>query len=335
MHALEFLRAHVRKSIKPMYAVVGDDAYLRREVVGAIVRLALGAEADDLAVSRFPGEHAALADVLDEVRTLPFLAPRRVVVVENADPFVTAHRKELEAFTENPAASGALVLLVKTWPANTRLAKLVAQVGQAIDCKSAREHELPDWLVRRAREHEDVALDPDAARLLVELIGPEIGLLASEVAKLATYVGERKTVTRDDVARLVGAGRVETIWKALEAATTGRAAEALDLLDRLMTAGEHPVGLLAAVAASLRKVHHAGQLRKAKMDLKDACSQAGVLPFAVELTRRQHAHLGPSRVERLPEQLLQADLDLKGASALDSRVVLERFFLDLAQPRQD
>jgi DNA polymerase-3 subunit delta len=189
--------------------------------------------------------------------------------------------------------------------------------------------------LRWADEQEGVKLDPDAARLLVELVGPEIGLLTSEVAKLATYVGDRRAIGRDDVARLVGAGRVETIWRVLDAATTGRPAEALDLLDRLLTSGEHPVGLLAAIAASLRKIHHAGQLRKAKRDLRDACSMAGILPFAVELTRRQHAHLGPARVDQLPRLLLQADLDLKGDSALVPRVVLERLLLALARPRQD
>jgi DNA polymerase-3 subunit delta len=337
MHAMEFLRRRESRDAKPLYAVYGDDSYLKREVLGHLVRLALGPDADELAVSRFPGEGARLADVLDEVRTLPFLTRRRLVVVENADPFVTAHRRELEAFAEHPAATGSLVLSVKTWPANTRLAKLVAQRGLAVECKSPREKEIPDWLVELADERDGVALDREAARLLVELVGPEVGLLASEVAKLATYVGPRKAIHRDDVARMVGAGRVETIWKTLEAATTGHCAEALDGLDRLLTSGEHPVGVLAAVAASLRKVHHAGALRRARRELREACREAGIpgFPGAIELTQKQHAHLGPSRVEALPERLLRTDLELKGASALSPRVVLERFFLQLARPRQD
>jgi DNA polymerase-3 subunit delta len=337
MHALELLRGKASREVKPLYAVFGDDAYLKKEVLDALTRAVLGPEADELAVSRFAGEHASLADVLDEVRTLPFLTRRRLVVVENADPFVTAHRRELEGYAEHASASGVLVLVVKTWPGNTRLARLFAQHGLAVECKSPREAELPDWLVELAREHEGVALEREAARLLVELVGPEVGLLASEVAKLATYVGPKKAIKRADVARMVGAGRVETIWKTLEAATTGQAAEGLDGLDRLLTSGEHPVGLLAAISASLRKVHHAGMLRKARKELREACREAGIpsFPGAIELTQKQHAHLGPARVEALPELLLRTDLELKGASALDPRVVLERFFIKLARPRRD
>ena len=336
MHALELLR-NPPSTARPLYAVYGDDPYLRREALNAITRAVLGPQADELAVSHVSGDSASLADVLDELWTLPFLSRRRLVVVDSADSFVSAHRRELEAYTERPSPTGTLVLVVKTWPSNTRLAKLVAQQGLAIECKAPKEAELPDWLVELARKREGVALDREAARLLVELIGPEVGILASEVAKLAVYVGERQAIRREDVAAMVGAGRVETIWRTLEAATTGQAREALDDLDRLLSAGESPVGLLAAISASLRKIHYAGMLRRARRDLRDACREAGIPPYpgAIELTGRQHAHLGPARVAALPARLLRADLDLKGDSALEPRVVLEALLLELARPRSD
>src|SRR5262245_37546753 len=131
MHALEYLKNPTGAGVRPIYALYGEDAFLRREALAAIVHSALGGETDDLAVTRFPGESATLADVLDEVRTLPFFAPKRVVVVEGADPFVTAHRRELEAYAEWPSPSGCLVLAVKTWAGTTRLAKLVERVGLA------------------------------------------------------------------------------------------------------------------------------------------------------------------------------------------------------------
>jgi DNA polymerase-3 subunit delta len=337
MHALEFLNPASRPPVRPIYAISGDDAFLRDEVRKGIIASALGDRGDDLAVCRFAGEQARLADVLDEVRTLPFLAKRRVAIVEGADPFVTAHRKELEAYADHPSTTGVLVLSVKTWPGTTKLAKLVDRVGLAVECKTPDERELPVWLIRMAKAAGGIKLEDDAARLLVELIGPEVGILAMEVEKLAVYVGERKVIRRDDVARMVGAGRVETIWRTLDAAAAGKTDEALADLDRLIASGEHPVGLLAAITAPLRKLHHAGQLRRHRVELREACERAGIptYPGAIEKTRQQHAHLGPSRVDRLPELLLQADLDLKGDSTLPPRVVLERLLVNLGRKRLD
>jgi DNA polymerase-3 subunit delta len=335
MHAFEFLRPAHRSTVKPIFAVSGDDAYLRDESIKAIARAALGGDGDDLAVSRFPGDHSSLADVLDEVRTLPFLARCRVAIVEGADPFVTAHRKELEAYAEKPSTSGVLVLSVKSWPGNTKLAKLVEKVGLAIECKTPDERELPAWLIQIAKGRFKVKLDDDAAHLLVELVGPEVGLLASEVEKLYVYVGDRGVIARSDVAKMVGAGRVESIWRTVEAATTGQAAEALADLDHLLSSGEAPVRLLAGMSFSLLKVHHAGQLRRARVELREACQKAGIFAGGVEKVRQQHAHLGPSRVDQLPGLLLQADLDIKGDSMLPPRVILERLMVQLARKRQD
>jgi len=166
-------------------------------------------------------------------------------------------------------------------------------------------------------------------------VGAEAGILAAEVEKLAVYAGDSKRIERQDVAKLVGAGRVETIWKALDAATTGQGRVALEHLDNLLAAGEMPVLLLAAMSANLLKLHHAGRLRTARVNLDEACRLAGMPSFAVEKTRRQHAHLGPSRVDQLPAWLLRADLDLKGGSSLDPQVVLEQLLIRLALPRQD
>jgi DNA polymerase-3 subunit delta len=335
MHALDYLKDPAKVPLKPVYALHGDDAFLRREALHEIHRAALPAEDDEPSVARFAGDAATLADVLDELRTLPFFSMRRLVVVEGADPFVTAHRRELEAYVEQPSQSGVLILSVKSWTSTTRLAKLVEQHGLALECKGARERALSSWLTRLALARHQVQLDAAAASLLLELVGPEAGLLASEVEKLAVYVGARGKIHRDDVARMVGAGRIETVWKLTEAATTGKGELALNHLDGLITAGESPVGLLAAMSFSLLKVYHAGRLRRQRMELHEACQAAGIAPFSVELTRQQHAHLGPARVDRLPAMLLQADLDLKGSSMLSPRAVLERLLVGLSRPRQD
>jgi DNA polymerase III subunit delta len=335
MHAFELIKDPAQVEALSFCAVYGDEPYLRREVLNALTRGFLGGVQDEMAVARFQGDRASLANVLDELRTLPFLVKRRVALVEDADAFVTAHRKELETLADGRPTPGALILVVKTWPSNTRLAKLVAKVGLAIECKSPSERELSAWLVQLAKRQSRVKLQADAAALLLELVGPDVGLLAAEVEKLAVFVGQRKDVTREDVATMVGAGRVYKIWHVLEAAATGKSASALADIDRLMASGEHPVGLLAALTSSLRKVHHAGQLRRARATLEEACREAGIAPFAFKSTGEQHAHLGPARVDRLPALLLQADLDLKGATSLTPETVMERLIVQLARKRSD
>jgi DNA polymerase-3 subunit delta len=335
MNALEWLKAPNRAAIRPVCVVFGDDAFLVRESITAVGQVVFPEKDTDAGISRFAGAATPLATVLDEVRTLPFFSRIRLVIVEDADPFVTKYRKDLEAYTEKPCQSGILLLQVKTWTSTTRLAKLFESVGLPIDCSSPKEVELVPWISQIASARFGAQLDAAEARLLLELVGPESGILVAELEKLSIYAAETKRINKKDILKLVGAGRVETIWKTLDAALAGQVRTAIEHLDSLITDGEEPVGLLAAMSANLLKLHHAGQLRAARLDLEEACRLAGIPSFAFDKTRKQHAHLGPARVDQLPATLQRADLDLKGGSTLDPRVILETFLIRLALPRAD
>ncbi len=109
MDALDWLRESSKEPIRPVYAVFGDDSYLIRESIAAVARVVLPDEDRDAGISRFAGPTTPLATVLDEVCTLPFFSRRRLVVVDEADPFVTKYRKDLEAYVGNPSSSGIAV----------------------------------------------------------------------------------------------------------------------------------------------------------------------------------------------------------------------------------
>ena len=134
---------------------------------------------DEPAFTRFAGAQASLADVLDELFTLPFFSRRRLVVVEEADTFVTKYRKDLEAYVETPSSSAALLLQVKQWTSTTNLAKLVDKLGLAIECNALPEKQaakVVSWLTQYARiAMRRRARPAAAANLLVELVGLEIG----------------------------------------------------------------------------------------------------------------------------------------------------------------
>src|SRR5262245_65288031 len=126
MDALTFLEQSHRASAQPVHVVHGDEDFLRRQILTALRRMVLGTGEDaGFGLTSFPGDRAVWATVHDELLTLPFLCPRRLVVIESADAFISAHRPQLEKYVGAPSPNGVLVLEVKSWPATTRLAKML------------------------------------------------------------------------------------------------------------------------------------------------------------------------------------------------------------------
>jgi DNA polymerase-3 subunit delta len=191
----------------------------------------LGDADRSLALSEYDGSSAALelASVLDDVRTLPFLAERRLVVVREADAFITRYRSELESYMESPSSCGVLLLECKSLPASTRLYKRINAVGETIKCDQPKSREVPQWLSQRSRDEYDCQIEPRAGALLVDLVGEDLGLLDSELQKLSLYVGKRQKIAVADVEAVVGHSREEQVWGILKAVAANDTAKALQL----------------------------------------------------------------------------------------------------------
>src|SRR5690242_12529939 len=116
---------------KPVYALVGTDAFLQtqrlREVVAQLPRDAARIDVD--------GERAELADVLDELRSFAMFGGGKVVVVGNGDEFITRFREQLEDYCADPSNSATLVLRVTTLPKNQRIYKAISKTGEVVTCE--------------------------------------------------------------------------------------------------------------------------------------------------------------------------------------------------------
>ena len=137
--------------------------------------------------------------------------------------------------------------------------------------------------------------------MLVELIGPELGLLDQELAKLALMAGEDERSRPRWSARSVGGWRTKTTWEMLDAALDGKVREAMLQLDRLLASGEQPVGILGQISASLRRFAAATRLvlqaeaARRRANLRGALEQAGVRSFVLQKAERQLRLLGRHR----------------------------------------
>jgi DNA polymerase-3 subunit delta len=331
MDSLTFLERAGRAKPRPVYVVHGDEPFLKRHVLAALRTLVLGADAGDFALSTHPGDRATYAAVHDELQTLPFLSPRRLVVVENADPFVTRERARLEKYVAAPAATGVLVLDVASWPSNTRLAKLLGEDATLV-CKAPPAAKLVEWCRKWSAAHHGKELAPAAAQLLVDLVGAEMGLLDQELAKLAAYAGAAPRVEAADVDRLVGNSRDENTWRIFDLIGAGQAGAALTHLGRLLDQGEDPLKLLGAFSMQLRRLAQAARRSAQGVRLDAALEQMGVPPFARRGVEQQLRHLGRRRLDRVYDWLLEVDLGLKGSSQLPPRTLLERLVVRLARP---
>lgn len=241
-----------------IYVIVGKDNFLvNRECEKLLEKLL---EPQQRAVGLFNADPASvsISEVLDELRTAPFLSDKRVVLVRIADDFISKNRQLLEKYFDNPCSTGQLVLTVTSWPVKTKLAKMLPRVGKLINIVQPKRWQLPERLIRYAVDVYGKNIAKDAAELLIELVGDNLGQLYGEIDKLALFAVDERAITAGHIESLVGQGRLFNCFAVIDACLAGNIARAIARLRNMFAedrTAEHTV--VGAFAFHFRRMFNA------------------------------------------------------------------------------
>ncbi|UCD27988.1 MAG: DNA polymerase III subunit delta [Planctomycetota bacterium] len=325
-------QAQESKSV-PVYVVHGAEAFLKRQAITEIIDRLLGDADRSMAVSEYDGSAASLelATVLDDLRTLPFMSNYRLVIVYDADSFITRYRQDLEEYIENPSSTGVLVAECRSFPGTTRLAKRVRAAGEIVKCEQLAARSVPSWLVDRCGSVYGIKLDPPAASMLCELIGDDLGLLDAELHKLSLYVGGRGRITVSDVKSLTDHYREEKVWGILSAIAAGDQSLALQLWEEVwQTDRAASARAISGIAFSVRKLLNAKRAQESGASLYEL---SRMLWCDERQARAEISAFSADQLEAMLCRLLEADVAAK-TSLASVRSSVEAFIIEMCSKGQ-
>lgn len=365
MKAADFLRAPPAPDSVPSALALGEEEFLRSRVADALVR---GRE-EDVDVVEGPGAGGEtpfdLASFFDALRTPNLFGGARIVRVRRADKLISEHGEAVARFVLSGEAVHRLVLEATTSPpkdrggrgksASAALAALMNAVektgGVVVACdppydapfgegRPAWQSDLTKFVVAEAQDR-GKRLRPEDAYRIQQLAGTGLRELAGEIAKLATFVGERPTISSEDVEAVVGASRASPAFDFGDAVAGADAKTALRLSHELFERGAEDFGgkrttdptsiammMVSAATSRVRKVGVALDLVRAGVPFESAAGSAGVAPFLRDRFRKQCEAWRGRDVAVAVEALAEAERGLKGGGG-PPHVLVDRMVVAL------
>ena len=308
-----------------VFFLYGEEEFLRERTAARIVGAYLDDGTRDFNLDQVRGSDAGADELASVIATPPMMASHRVVVVRDAQGLAQRAREVVEAAARQPL-DGLVLVVTASIPAGTR-AKFydeMKRLSTSVEFPAVAADQAPDWLMEAARAEHGVELALDAARALVAGLGTDLGLLSSELRKLATYVDGRSGITLDDVRAVGGNVPRQDRWAWFDLAPERRWSEMLTSLPVLLEQGESAVGLVIGLSGQMLRlaILCAGGTSALERELRqyEKWKARKLAPAARRWTVDQ--------VDAALGELLRTDRLLKSAS-LSDRQAMEELLLRL------
>jgi DNA polymerase-3 subunit delta len=255
------VRGHIAAgTVAPIYLLLGADEAAKVALAGEFLEL-IDADLRAFNTDRLYGGESTGATVVDAARTLPMMVPRRVVILLHAERLLTPKRESdattrdlgvVEHYVKAPVDTCCLVLVAETVDKRRSLTRLLLSKAVVVECTGPADAvEAAKW-VRDRIAQEGMTIEPRAARLVADRVGPDVGKLRSDVERLVLYASDRRAITEADVREVVGAATSQDDWAVTRAIERGAAGDALRELALMMDNGAVPYMILGQLAWFVR-----------------------------------------------------------------------------------
>jgi DNA polymerase-3 subunit delta len=341
--------ARIRKNAAPPAALLlGPEAYERGRI-----REALSASYAPDAITRHDLSEIALAEVIDDARSLSLFASERLIWVCNAEAVLPKGRAAaaededgegggsgdsgpLNDYLKNPTPDVVMVFEASRFDfegddkrKQDRVRKFYAAIQDVVELRrfsSVDARREAESLVRAS----GFRIEPAALELLVEAMGADIARIAVEIEKLSLYA-EGREIGLDDIAALAPDARVSNIFALVAAMGRRDRARSLEILDTLTREGEYLPLALAFLSTQFRIALVAREAGlKGASAIQSHFTRLGVQMWSsrAEQVSQTVSKFTQPQLERAMKLIFEADRGLRDARP-DDRIVMEKFILQL------
>ncbi|MCA9718002.1 MAG: DNA polymerase III subunit delta [Myxococcales bacterium] len=341
--------------LDPVYVLYGDEPAAIRGALEQIRHTIIppdDATATSMAAfnhERFDGvDVRSAAQVLEACAQLPMMSRLRLVELANPDDLgskrtaadedgPTSTREgalgALAEYIANPSPSTVLVIHGAGIDGRSKLVNAAKKSGWAHKFAAlSHDRDAVDYTAAEVQRRQR-SITPKAAQALVAAVGMKQTDLLQAIERVVLYVGDRPSISEDDVAAVVAKTREADVFALTDAVGRGRHNEALAILAAMFRAGERDTGtsmrLFALLARHMRLVFAASVAPRGQVP-----AVLGLPPFIANKYSEQAQQFSEARLRAAYAGLVRLDHDLKGGSYVayaSPYMAIQRWILEVCQ----
>lgn len=348
-----FISEIAGRKMRPAYVLIGDEVFFRDRCRAAVIQHLVQPEMREFSVNDVDLADTSLAEILDRARTPSLMAPFQVFFIRNVKFLYGrgSHQSEfdaIEAYCKDPNPAALLIFVADhiSIPADVRrmemtdrdryerIRETLGEFCGIVELARVDESDGLRWVMDTAAQ-QNVKIDQDAARELIDSLGADMMLISNELEKLILFVGEKKRITLGDVETMVLAAKQRSLYELTDAISAHDRPRALETLQAILSSGDGEdaaIGHLYMLARTFRQmlVVLEKKVRDSRAIWQVLWQGFRVPPFAADdLIRQARRYKSRRELTRALRLVSRADAALR-SNPPSKRLVLEQLVLELA-----
>lgn len=294
--------------LKQIYILYGEEAYLRNQYKDKIKNALLG-EGDAMNFHYFEGKDVKVGEVVDLAETMPFLADRRVIMLENSGLF-SHGGEQLAEYLAVLSQTAYFVFVEPTVDKRSRLYKAATAKGRAIEFKAQDELTLKRWILGFLKKENKNITERDL-NLFLDKTGSDMENIRGELEKLLCYCMERDVITAQDIEAICTKQVSSQIFDMINAVAERRQKAAMDLYYDLLTLKEPPMRILFLITRQFNLLLQVKELKNKGYDANTIGDKVGLAGFIARKYAAQAAKFKEADLRRALTDCVEAEEAVK------------------------
>ncbi len=338
------LRTAIKQNkIAPVYLLYGEESYHLRQVEQMLINSVVAPEDRDMNLIIFESD-PPIEELINTIETIPFLGGKNLIIVRSTVLFSAGRKSNDEGQDKADPSQERLINLFSNMPAYShvvfhtadkpdkrrKIYKAAEKNGVVFEAASLKGKDLRSWLTERLSELK-IKMAPDAEEHIIAAVSmmPQVSLefINNELEKVMLYTADKKIITRQDLQQILSSVPEVSIFAMVEALSQRQTPQAIALLREQLTAGEHPVRILALLARQVRQLWQAKELLGRGYGSREVAEFFRVPAFIGEKLVKQSRGFTDTKLREAMLSLAAADQELK--SSRTGPVVLEKIIIEL------
>lgn len=262
--------------LKQVYILYGEEAYLRSQYKDKLKTALLG-DGDAMNFHYFEGKDVRSQEVIDLAQTMPFLAERRVIMLENSGLF-SHGGEDLAEYMSAISPTAYFVFVEPTVDKRSKLYKAATAKGRAIEFKAQDETTLKRWILGLLKKENKNITERDL-NLFLDKTGSDMENIRGELEKLFCYCMEKDVITAQDIEAVCMKQVSSQIFDMINAVAERRQKAAMDLYYDLLTLKEPPMRILFLITRQFNLLLQVKELRNKGFDANTIGEKVGLAGF--------------------------------------------------------